>query len=69
MEILTKADPEAFLEEIMTDGDQRRVCGIPPIYITLAVLAGMTGTPAGYAQCPASEDGTSIVSICGMVYH
>jgi hypothetical protein len=69
MEILTKADPEAFLEEIRTDGDQRRVCGIPPIYITLAVLAGMTGTPAGYAQCPASEDGTSIVSICGMVYH
>ncbi|MBN2100161.1 MAG: AmmeMemoRadiSam system protein B [Dehalococcoidia bacterium] len=69
LEILAKADPRAFLEEIATDGDQRRICGIPPIYITLAVLAGMEGTSAGYAQCPASDDGTSMVSICGMVYH
>jgi AmmeMemoRadiSam system protein B len=69
IEILGRADPDAFLEEIRTDGDQRRICGIPPIYITLAVLAGTIGAPAGYAQCPASDDGTSIVSICGMVYH
>jgi hypothetical protein len=69
IEIMEKADPGAFLEEVRTDGDQRRICGIPPIYITLAVLAGMAGSPAGYAQCPASGDGTSIVSICGMVYH
>jgi AmmeMemoRadiSam system protein B len=69
LEILAKADPQAFLEEIATDGDQRRICGIPPIYITLAVLAGMEGTSTGYAQCPASDDGTSMVSICGMVYH
>ncbi len=66
--ILGRADPQAFLDEIRTDGDQRRICGIPPIYITLAVLAGMEGTSTGYAQCPASEEGTSIVSICGMVY-
>lgn len=69
LDILSRADPEAFLEEIRTDGDQRRVCGVPPIYITLAVVAGAEGTSIGYAQCPASEDGTSIVSICGMVYH
>jgi hypothetical protein len=68
MEILGSADPGAFLDEIRRDGDQRRVCGIPPIYITLAVLAGMEGISTGYAQCPASEDGTSIVSICGMAY-
>jgi AmmeMemoRadiSam system protein B len=67
--ILGKADPKAFLEEIRGDGDQRRICGIPPIYIALSVLAGTEGTGTGYAQCPASEDGTSIVSICGMVYH
>jgi hypothetical protein len=69
MGILGKADPGAFLDEIRSDGDQRRICGISPIYITLAVLAGMEGTVTGYAQCPASEDDTSIVSICGMVYH
>lgn len=68
MEVLRVADPEAFWQDVARDGDQRRICGIPPIYIMLAALAGMKGTPAGYAQCPASPDGTSIVSICGMVY-
>jgi hypothetical protein len=28
----------------------------------------MESASTGYAQCPASEDGTSIVSICGMVF-
>ena len=69
IEVLGKADPEAFFDEIRGDGDQRRICGIPPIFIALSVLSGLAGSPAGYAQCPASEDGTSIVSICGMVYH
>jgi hypothetical protein len=69
IEVLGKADPEAFFGEIRGDGDQRRICGIPPIFIALSVLSGLAGSPAGYAQCPASEDGTSIVSICGMVYH
>ncbi len=69
IEVLGKADTGAFLEEIRRDGDQRRVCGIPPIYIMLALLARMEGTTTGYAQCPASEDGTSIVTVCGMVYH
>lgn len=69
IKVMERADPEAFLGEIRTDGDQRRICGVPPIYVTLAVLAGTTGTPAGYAQCPADDNGTSIVSICGMVYH
>lgn len=68
MEVLGRADPEAFLDEIRRDGDQRRICGTAPIYLMLAVLAGVMGVPAGYAQCPASEDGTSIVSICGMVF-
>ncbi|MDM8000282.1 MAG: AmmeMemoRadiSam system protein B [Dehalococcoidia bacterium] len=69
LDVLQQADPEAFLAEIKADGDQRRICGIPPIYILLAVLTGTKGSVTGYAQCPASPDGGSIVSICGMVYH
>jgi len=69
IDILGMADPGAFFEEIRGDGDQRRICGIPPIFIALSVLSGLVGSPSGYSQCPASEDGTSIVSICGMVYH
>jgi AmmeMemoRadiSam system protein B len=48
--ILGKADPGAFFEEIRGDGDQRRICGIPPIFIALSVLSGLAGSPAGYAQ-------------------
>jgi len=69
IDILGVADPGAFFEEMRGDGDQRRICGIPPVFIALSVLSGLAGSPAGYAQCPASEDGTSIVSICGMVYY
>lgn len=71
MQVLAHGDPEAFLAEISAEGDRRRVCGVPPVYLMLLALSsldGLSGIPAGYAQCPASEDGGSIVSICGMVY-
>ena len=68
MKILRSADADAFFEEIRSEGDQRKICGLPPIYIALSVLSGAKGSVTGYAQCPASEDGTSVVSICGMVY-
>ena len=68
-DILRQGNAEAFFEEIRGEGDQRRICGMPPIYITLSVLSEVKGSLTGYAQCPASDDGTSLVSICGMVYH
>ncbi len=68
LEIMRSADAGAFFEEIRSEGDQRRICGLPPIYVALSVLSGVAGSVIGYSQCPASEDGTSIVSICGMVY-
>ncbi len=68
MKIMRSADAGAFFEEIRSEGDQRKICGLPPIYVALSVLSGAKGSVTGYAQCPASEDGTSVVSICGMVY-
>lgn len=68
IEIMSQGDAEIFFEEIRSEGDQRRICGMPPIYLALSVLSGCRGLLTGYAQCPASEDGTSLVSICGMVY-
>jgi AmmeMemoRadiSam system protein B len=69
MDILSQGSAEVFYEEIMSDGDQRHICGIPPIYMALSVLSEVKGDVIDYAQCPASEDGSSVVSICGMVYH
>jgi len=68
MQVLACGEAEAFFAEISAEGDKRRVCGVPPVYLMLLALDSVSGLPAGYAQCPASEDGGSVVTICGMVY-
>ncbi len=65
---LCQGSAEVFFEEIRAEGDQRRICGLPPLYVALSVLPEVTGDVIDYAQCPASEDGGSVVSICGMVF-
>jgi len=69
MEIMSRGQAQDFYEEIRREDDRRHICGMPPIYITQSVLSGVDGSSVGYAQCPASEDGSSVVSICGMIYH
>ncbi len=60
-------DAEAVFQNVAQDGDQRRICGLPPIYATLKLLGKAAGRPVGYTQCPADQQGTSVVSICGVV--
>jgi len=69
IDIITRGEAEDFFAEINGEGDRRRICGMPPIYLALRILSGVEGFPTGYAQCPASQDGGSLVSICGMIYH
>ncbi len=69
LNIIEKADADKLMEEVQSDGDRRRICGLAPIYLTLSALAGSTGSVTGYEQCPASSDGTSVVSICGAILH
>jgi hypothetical protein len=69
IDIMSRVQAEDFFEEIRREGDQRRVCGMPPIYVAESLLSGVKGSSVGYAQCPASADGSSLVSICGMIYH
>jgi len=65
---LCRGDEDAFLQQIRDEGDRRRVCGVPPIYLALWLLGASEGRVTGYAQCPADGQGTSFVSICGMVF-
>lgn len=60
-------DAEATFERVRQEGDRRRVCGLPPVYLALGLLGGTKGYPTGYMQCPADDRGTSVVSICGVV--
>ena len=60
-------DASAFFNLLREEGDRRHVCGLPPIYLMLRLLGGASGEPSGYALCPADAQGTSIVSIAGVV--
>ena len=68
MGAICSGDAEAFYARIAEEGDRRHVCGVPPIYVALSVLSGAVGTALCYEQCPASDDGSSLVSICGVLY-
>ncbi len=60
-------DATAFYGEVKADGDGRRVCGLPPIYLALRFLRESHGEVTGYDQCPADPEGGSLVSIAGAV--
>lgn len=60
-------DAESFFEQLKAEGDRRNVCGLPPIYLTLRLLGKTSGEPAGYALCPADMQGTSFVTIAGVI--
>ena len=65
IEAICDGDASAFFALSREEGDSRRVCGLPPIYIALSLLDGARGESLGYAQCPADVAGGSLVSIAG----
>ncbi len=58
---------EGMFLQVKSEGDRRRICGLAPIYLALRILGETTGKITGYAQCPADQQGTSFVSICGIL--
>lgn len=61
-------DANAWFGEIQKEKDRRRVCGLPPIFAMLETAQPGTGKLIAYAQCPADDDGGSLVSIASMVF-
>ena len=61
-------DSASFLASIRAAKDQNNVCGLGPIYLTMQALQPTRGIQAGYDQCQADENGTSWVSICGIIF-
>jgi AmmeMemoRadiSam system protein B len=68
IERICAGDAEGFLAAIRRDGDRRNVCGLPPIYLALRMLSPVQGEPVAYDRCPADANGTSLVSICGILF-
>jgi AmmeMemoRadiSam system protein B len=68
MAAICTGDAEAFFQGVKEEQDRRRICGLPPIYLTLRYLDDAKGEISGYMQCPADQRSTSLVSICGIVF-
>jgi AmmeMemoRadiSam system protein B len=68
MATICTGDAEAFFQAVKEEQDRRRICGLPPIYLTLRYLDGAKGEVSGYMHCPADQRSTSLVSICGIVF-
>lgn len=67
MSAIARGDAEEVFQQVKKEGDRRRICGLSAIYLALRLLGKASGDITGYAQCPADEQGTSLVSICGVV--
>ena len=61
-------DAEGFFTTVRRDGDRRNVCGLSSIYLTLRALSPTQGQQVAYDRCPADQNGTSLVSICGVLF-
>ena len=69
IEAICEGDAAGFFEISRAEGDRRRLCGLPPIYMMLRLLGPMEGESLGYAQCPADVRGGSLVSIVGALLY
>jgi AmmeMemoRadiSam system protein B len=60
-------DAQGFLAAIKRSEDRNNVCGVSPIYLALKAIERAQGEQVAYDRCPADENNTSLVSICGVV--
>jgi AmmeMemoRadiSam system protein B len=60
-------DPSGFFGQLRDEQDRRRICGLPPIYLSLRQLERTRGRVVDYDQCPADPEGGSLVSIAGVL--
>jgi AmmeMemoRadiSam system protein B len=68
IERMCDGDAVGFFAAIKRDGDRRNVCGLSPIYLTMRVLDPTRGKPVAYERCPADQNETSFVSVCGVLF-
>ena len=60
-----QGEADAFFRAVARDSDRRRICGLPPIYVMLRLLAGARGRLLRYAQWP-DPQGTVTFAALGL---
>jgi AmmeMemoRadiSam system protein B len=68
IERMCAGDAEGFFTAIKHVGDRHNVCGLSPIYLAMRALSPVQGEQIAYDRCPADQNGTSLVSICGILF-
>ncbi|RLC64395.1 MAG: AmmeMemoRadiSam system protein B [Chloroflexi bacterium] len=68
IERICAGDAQGFFAAIKREEDRRNVCGLPPIYLTMRLLNPIQGEHVAYERCPADQNGTSWVSVCGVLF-
>ncbi|MBN1992244.1 MAG: AmmeMemoRadiSam system protein B [Anaerolineae bacterium] len=67
MNNICQGNAREFLNFMKVGQYQRNVCGLSSFYFTLDVLGPSQGQTIAYERCPADNEGTSFVSVCGIV--
>lgn len=67
IQAICAGNAQAFYRQVEAEQDRHNVCGLAPIYFALRLLGETQGERAGYERCPADQNGTSWVSVCGVV--
>jgi len=65
---ICESDADGFLAAIRRVEDRNNVCGVSPIYLALKLAGPGQGERVSYDRCPADENGTSLVSVCGVLF-
>jgi MEMO1 family protein len=60
LECVTRGDAEALFRSIAADGDSRRTCGFPPIYMAMRTLQDCKGELLKYRQWTDYESGAAV---------
>lgn len=68
LEQISSGDYDQFFNSIRAMKDKNNICGTTPIYLAMRMMGSVKGEVLGYQQCPADHMGTSLVSVCGMVF-
>lgn len=66
---LAQGDANAFFQTVQAEQDRRKICGLSCIYLALRLIGpAVQGHMVDYAQCPADTQGTSLVTIAGLLW-
>jgi AmmeMemoRadiSam system protein B len=67
LEYVQRLDATGFFKSIQKDGDDRKICGLPPIYMLLSVIEASQGKVLKYSQAPEPNTG-SVVSFASLSF-